>query len=100
MNAKTSKLLVWFFESGTYSMLKGQMNITLDTASALLQVEQGDKGEHNDNVIDKAEVSATHSAGNKASSKLLWSFWKVLILFGLCTCRLNPYIYSIKKNTQ
>lgn len=81
-------------------MLKGQMNITLDTASALLQVEQGDKGEHNDNVIDKAEVSATHSTGNKASSKLLWSFWKVLILFGLCTCRLNPYIYSIKKNTQ
>ena len=80
MDAKTSKLLFWFHESGSYSTLQGEMeNITLDTASALLQVEQGVKGQDNDNVIDKAEVSATHLTGNNASSKLLRLFWKVLI---------------------
>lgn len=78
-------------------MLQGQMeNIALDTASALLQVEQGDKGQGNDHLIDKAEVSATHSTENNASSRLLWLFWNVLILFGLCACRLNAYNYSLQ----
>jgi len=45
-------------------------NIAFYMASALLQVEQSDKGQDSD-MIDKAEVSATHSTGNNASSKLL-----------------------------
>ena len=64
-------MLFRFHGSAPYCVLQSQMeNIAFYMASALLQVEQSDKGQDSD-MIDKAEVSATHSTGNNASSKLL-----------------------------